>query len=465
MFHKILVANRGEIAVRIIRAAREMGIGTVAVFSEADRESLHVKLADEGVCIGPPPSTESYLSIPRVISACEVSNADAVHPGYGFLAENYRFAEACEGTGIVFIGPSADSIRRMGDKAAAKAAMRAGGVPTIPGSEGVLPTAEAALAEARAIGLPVLLKAKEGGGGKGMRVVREPDELAGAYATASAEAQAAFGNGELYLEKLIVNPRHIEVQLAGDARGHVVHFYERDCSVQRRHQKLIEESPSPVLKPALRRRLGEAAVKGATRIGYRSLGTMEFLLDADGHFYFMEMNTRLQVEHGVTELVTGEDLVKLQIRLAAGEALGVKQSEIVLTGHAIECRINAEDPRVGFRPSPGTASYFYPPGGPGVRMDTHVYPGYAIPPQYDSLIGKIVAHGRSREEAIARMRRALDELVVEGVATTAPFHREVMRDPAFLAGEYDTGFAEKIVARLVEEAKREARPAESGPAA
>jgi len=465
MFHKILVANRGEIAVRIIRAAREMGIGTVAVFSEADRESLHVKLADEGVCIGPPPSTESYLSIPRVISACEVSNADAVHPGYGFLAENYRFAEACEGTGIVFIGPSADSIRRMGDKAAAKAAMRAAGVPTIPGSEGVLPTAEAALAEARAIGLPVLLKAKEGGGGKGMRVVREPDELAGAYATASAEAQAAFGNGELYLEKLIVNPRHIEVQLAGDARGHVVHFYERDCSVQRRHQKLIEESPSPVLKPALRRRLGEAAVKGATRIGYRSLGTMEFLLDADGHFYFMEMNTRLQVEHGVTELVTGEDLVKLQIRLAAGEALGVKQSEIVLTGHAIECRINAEDPRVGFRPSPGTASYFYPPGGPGVRMDTHVYPGYAIPPQYDSLIGKIVAHGRSREEAIARMRRALDELVVEGVATTAPFHREVMRDPAFLAGEYDTGFAEKIVARLVEEAKREARPAESGPAA
>ena len=311
----------------------------------------------------------------------------------------------------------------------------------------------------------MLLKAKEGGGGKGMRVVREPDELAGAYATASAEAQAAFGNGELYLEKLIVNPRHIEVQLAGDARGHVVHFYERDCSVQRRHQKLIEESPSPVLKPALRRRLGEAAVKGATRIGYRSLGTMEFLLDADGHFYFMEMNTRLQVEHGVTELVTGEDLVKLQIRLAAGEALGVKQSEIVLTGHAIECRINAEDPRVGFRPSPGTASYFYPPGGPGVRMDTHVYPGYAIPPQYDSLIGKIVAHGRSREEAIARMRRALDELVVEGVATTAPFHREVMRDPAFLAGEYDTGFAEKIVARLVEEAKREARPAESGPAA
>jgi acetyl-CoA carboxylase biotin carboxylase subunit len=465
MFRKILVANRGEIAVRIIRAAREMGIGTVAVFSEADRESLHVKLADEAVCIGPPPSVESYLSIPRVISACEVSNADAVHPGYGFLAENYRFAEACEGTGIVFIGPSAESIRRMGDKAAAKAAMRAAGVPTIPGSEGVLPTAEAALAEARTIGFPVLLKAKEGGGGKGMRVVREPDELAGAFATASAEAQAAFGNGELYLEKLMVNPRHIEVQLAGDARGRVVHFYERDCSVQRRHQKLIEESPSPVLRPALRRRLGEAAVKGAARIGYRSLGTMEFLLDAEGHFYFMEMNTRLQVEHGVTEMVTGEDLVKLQIQLAAGEPLAMKQSEILLTGHAIECRINAEDPRLGFRPSPGTASYFYPPGGPGVRMDTHVYPGYAIPPQYDSLIGKVLAYGRSREEAIARMRRALDELVVEGIATTVPFHREVMRDPDFLSGAYDTGFAEKIVALLVEEAKHEARPAESGPAA
>jgi acetyl-CoA carboxylase, biotin carboxylase subunit len=461
MFRKILVANRGEIAVRIIRAARELGIGTVAVYSEADRESLHVKLADEAVCIGPPPSAESYLSIPTVISACEVSNADAVHPGYGFLAENYRFAEACEGTGIVFIGPSADSIRRMGDKSAAKAAMLAAGVPTIPGSEGVVPNPEVALAVARELGFPVLLKAREGGGGKGMRAVREPGDLAGAFATASAEAQAAFGNGELYLEKLILDPRHIEVQLAGDARGHVVHFFERDCSVQRRHQKLIEEAPSPRLKPALRRRLGDAAVRGAARIGYRSLGTMEFLLDGAGHFYFMEMNTRLQVEHGVSEMVTGEDLVKLQILLAAGEPLPAKQSEIVLSGHAIECRINAEDPLLGFRPSPGTATYFYPPGGPGVRMDTHVYPGYTIPPQYDSLLGKVLAHGRTREEALARMRGALDELLVEGIATTVPFHRAVLRDPDFLAGEYDTGLAEKVVARLLEEAKRETRPAES----
>jgi acetyl-CoA carboxylase biotin carboxylase subunit len=326
-------------------------------------------------------------------------------------------------------------------------------------------TPDAALELAQQTGFPVLLKAKEGGGGKGMRVVREANELAGAFATASAEAQAAFGNGELYLEKLLVNPRHIEVQLAGDAHGHVVHYYERDCSVQRRHQKLIEESPSPVLRPALRRRLGDAAVKGAARIGYRGLGTMEFLLDSGGRFYFMEMNTRLQVEHGVTELVTGEDLVKLQIALAAGEPLPTKQSEIALTGHAIECRINAEDPLLGFRPSPGTVSYFYPPGGPGVRVDTHVYPGYAIPPQYDSLMGKVMAYGRSREEALARMRRALDELLIEGVATTIPFHREVMRDPEFLAGEYDTGFAEKVVTRLVEQTKREPHPAESGPAA
>jgi len=465
VFRKVLVANRGEIAVRVIRTLEEMGIGSAAIYSEADRACRHVRYADEAYCIGPPLPSNSYLRIDAIVSLAKRIGAEAVHPGYGFLAENAAFAKACEDAGLVFIGPASGAIALLGDKMEARRTMSAAGIPVVPGGERPLADDDEIASEARRIGFPVMMKAAAGGGGKGMRVVREPDELAGAYATASAEAQAAFGNGELYLEKLIVNPRHIEVQLAGDARGHVVHFYERDCSVQRRHQKLIEESPSPVLKPALRRRLGEAAVKGATRIGYRSLGTMEFLLDADGHFYFMEMNTRLQVEHGVTELVTGEDLVKLQIRLAAGEALGVKQSEIVLTGHAIECRINAEDPRVGFRPSPGTASYFYPPGGPGVRMDTHVYPGYAIPPQYDSLIGKIVAHGRSREEAIARMRRALDELVVEGVATTAPFHREVMRDPAFLAGEYDTGFAEKIVARLVEEAKREARPAESGPAA
>ncbi len=458
MFDRILIANRGEIAVRVIRAAREMGLSTVAVFSDADRESLHVKLADEAVCIGPPASQGSYLSISTIISACQISNAGAVHPGYGFLAENYRFAEACEGTGIAFIGPPSSVIRRMGDKTAAKAAMREAGVPVIPGSEGVVPSAEEALTFAAEFGYPVLLKAKDGGGGKGMRVVREPAELPGAFAMAAAEAQAAFGCGDLYLEKFLLNPRHIEVQLAGDLKGRVVHFWERDCSVQRRHQKLIEESPSPALKDSTRRKLGEAAVRGAERLGYSSLGTMEFLLDAAGRFYFMEMNTRLQVEHGVTEAVTGHDLVKLQIELAQGEPLPMRQSGIRSTGHAIECRINAEDPQLGFRPSPGQITYFYPPGGPGVRVDTHVYPGYTIPQYYDSLIGKIITHGRTRTEAIQRMKRALDELIIEGVATTVPFHRRVMEAEAFLSGTYDTGFAETIVALLIEDMRREAAP-------
>jgi acetyl-CoA carboxylase biotin carboxylase subunit len=455
MFRKILVANRGEIAVRVIRAARELGIATVAVYSDADRESLHVKLADEAVCIGPPPSQLSYLSISNIISACEISDADAIHPGYGFLAENSRFAEACEGTGIVFIGPTSEAIRSMGDKAAAKAAMRAAGVPVTPGSDGVVATVDEALVIAKEMGYPVLLKAREGGGGKGMRVAQEPDALAAAFQMAAAEAQAAFGNGELYLEKYIVNPRHIEIQLAGDAAGRVVHFGERDCSIQRRHQKLVEECPSPALDDALRRQLGEAAARGAARIGYRSLGTMEFLLDADGHAYFMEMNTRLQVEHGVTEEVTGTDLVKLQILLALGERLPMRQEDIRMSGHAIECRINAEDPLKDFRPSPGEVTYFYPPGGPGVRVDTHVYPGYVIPPYYDSLMGKIVAVDRTRPAAIARMRRALDELVIEGVETTAPFHRQVMVDETFQAGTYDTSFAERVVAKLVAQAASE----------
>jgi acetyl-CoA carboxylase biotin carboxylase subunit len=449
MFRKILIANRGEIAVRVIRAARELGIRSVAVFSEADRESLPVKLADEAVCIGPPPSQESYLNIARIISACEIAGVDAVHPGYGFLSENFRFAEACEATGFTFIGPPPEVIRQMGDKSAAKAAMRAAGVPVTPGSDGPVASVEEARTLAEQIGYPVLLKARLGGGGKGMRVVREPGGLAAAYEMAAAEALSAFGDGDLYLEKLIVAPRHIEVQLAGDSHGRVVHFWERDCSVQRRHQKLIEEAPSPALDPAGRRQLGALAVRGAEEIGYRSLGTMEFLLDRDGSFYFMEMNTRLQVEHGVTEEVTGFDLVKLQILLAMGAPLPMHQARVRLSGHAIECRINAEDPEAGFRGCPGTVSYFYPPGGPGVRMDTHVYPGYAIPPNYDSLIGKIVARGKDRAEAIVRMKRALEELVVEGVATTAGFHSKVLDDEAFRRGAYDTGFVEGFLERAL----------------
>ncbi len=447
MYRKILVANRGEIAVRIIRAARELDVATVAVYSEADRDSLHVKLADEAICIGPASSRQSYLSITRIISACNISGAEAVHPGYGFLAENFRFAEACESSGIVFIGPPSHVIRRMGDKSAAKQAMKEAGVPVTPGSDGVVASPHEARELAEAIGYPVLLKAKEGGGGKGMRVVREGSELEAAFRMATAESEAAFGCGDLYLEKLILRPRHIEVQLAADRTGRVLHFFERDCSVQRRHQKLVEESPSPALDQAVRHKLGVDAVRGAEGIGYRSLGTMEFLLDVDGRFYFMEMNTRLQVEHPVTEAVTGIDLVKLQLELAAGERLPMRQEEVTLSGSAIECRINAEDPDHGFRPCPGDVHFFYQPGGPGVRMDTHVYAGYRISPHYDSLIGKLLVHGRDRPEAIARMRRALEELIIDGVATTSPFHAEVMVDPEFVSGRYDTRLAETILAR------------------
>jgi acetyl-CoA carboxylase, biotin carboxylase subunit len=447
MFRKILIANRGEIAVRILRAARELGITTVAVYSEADRDSLHVKLADEAVCIGPASSRQSYLSITRIISACEITDADAVHPGYGFLSENFRFAEACESSGLVFIGPPSHAIRRMGDKAAAKRAMREVGVPVTPGSDGIVASPGEARELATAVGYPVLLKAKDGGGGKGMRLVHEPGGLEAAFRMATAEAEAAFGCGDLYLEKYIVDPRHIELQLAGDSTGRVVHFCERDCSIQRRHQKLIEESPSPALDEETRLRLGSEAVRGAERIGYRSLGTMEFLLDADGHYYFMEMNTRLQVEHPVTEAVTGHDLVKLQIMLAAGEPLPMRQEEIRLTGHAIECRINAEDPDHGFRPCPGHVRFFHPPGGPGVRMDTHVYAGYTISPHYDSLLGKLITHGHDRAEAIQRMQRSLEELIVEGVATTASFQAAVMAHPDFQRGRYTTHFVEQFLGR------------------
>ncbi len=445
MFRKILVANRGEIAVRIIRAAHELGIATVAVYSDADRESLHVKLADEAVCIGPASSQQSYLNVTRIISACEITNADAVHPGYGFLAENHRFADACETSGFRFIGPRPEVIHKMGDKAKAKAAMRAAGVPVTPGSEGIVSSVAEAHRLAEDHGYPVLLKAKDGGGGKGMRLVHQPSQMAAAFRMASAEAAAAFGCGDLYLEKFIVNPRHIEVQLAGDAQGNVVHFFERDCSVQRRHQKLVEESPSPALDDERRRRLGAHAVAGAQAVGYSSLGTMEFLLDGDGNFYFMEMNARLQVEHPVTEEATGWDLVRLQIQLAAGEPLPMRQEEIVLSGCAIECRINAEDPEKNFRPCPGQVSFFYPPGGLGVRMDTHIYPGYRISPYYDSLIGKLIVRGPSRKEALRRMRRALMEVIVEGIETTIPFHLRVLENEAFCAGEYNTHLVEAML--------------------
>ncbi len=445
MFRKILIANRGEIAVRVIRAARELGIATVAVYSEADRDSLHVKLADEAVCIGPASSSGSYLNITRIISACEITNADAVHPGYGFLSENSRFAEACEDSGLNFIGPPSHVIRNVGDKSQAKTSMAEAGVPVIPGSDGPVPTPEKARELSDEIGYPVLLKAREGGGGKGMRLVYAPDEVESAFEMASAEASAAFGNGELYLEKFIVNPRHIEIQLAGDHSGRVVHFYERDCSVQRRHQKLIEESPSPALDARTRERLGAHAVRGASAIGYRNLGTMEFLLDDSGQFYFMEMNARLQVEHPVSEQVTGWDLVKLQIELASGELLPMKQEEIFLHGWAVECRINAEDVEHDFRPNPGKVSYFLAPGGFGVRMDSHLYSGYTISPYYDSLVGKLIVHGGTREEAISRMRRALNELVIDGIKTTIPFHVKVLNDPVFQNGDFDTSFVEELL--------------------
>jgi acetyl-CoA carboxylase, biotin carboxylase subunit len=445
MFRKILIANRGEIALRVIRACRELGIRTVAVFSEADRESLHVRFADEDVCIGPPPARESYLNIPRIIASAEITGADAIHPGYGFLAENAEFSEICEKSDITFIGPTPDQIRVMGDKAAARRTMREVGVPIVPGTDAIGDLEEAAAA-ADEIGFPVLIKAAAGGGGKGMRVARDADEFARQFNMARNEAGAAFNDDSVYLEKYLARPRHIEFQILGDRHGRIIHLGERDCSIQRRHQKLIEEAPSPALTPELRERMGEAAVRGAKSIDYIGAGTIEFLLDEDGSFYFMEMNTRIQVEHPVTEMCTGLDLIKEQIRAAAGLQISVPEGPVELRGHAIECRINAEDPERNFAPSPGTVSTFHPPGGPGVRLDTHVYTGYRVPPFYDSLLAKLIVHGSNRQEALARMRNALSSFVVEGVHTTIPFLLEVLEHPAFIAGEVDTKFLERLFA-------------------
>jgi acetyl-CoA carboxylase biotin carboxylase subunit len=443
VFRKVLIANRGEIALRVIRACRELGISTVAVYSEADRESLHVRFADEDVCIGPAPARDSYLNIPRIIAAAEVTGAEAIHPGYGFLAENAEFAEICERSAIVFIGPTADQIRTMGDKAMARRKMLEIGVPIVPGTDAIDDPA-AALDRAREIGFPVLIKAAAGGGGKGMRVAEDVDGFATQLQMAQNEARAAFGDPSVYLEKYLARPRHVEVQVLGDAHGRIMHLGERECSVQRRHQKLIEESPSPAVTPELRERMGEAAVRAARAIDYVSAGTIEFLLDEDGSFYFMEMNTRIQVEHPVTEQVTAVDLVKEQIRIAAGEPLSVPQHyNGRLRGHAIECRINAEDPQRNFAPSPGLITVFHAPGGPGVRVDTHAYAGYRVPPNYDSLVAKVITYAGSRREAIARMRFALESFVIEGIHTTAPFLLELMHDPDFVAGNVDTKFVER----------------------
>ena len=445
MFRKVLIANRGEIALRVIRACREMGIRTVAVYSQADRESLHVRFADEDVCIGPPQARDSYLNIPQIIAAAEVTGAEAIHPGYGFLAENAEFAEICERTDIAFIGPSAEHIRLMGDKAVARRTMADVGVPTVPGSDGAIEDPEVALNVAREIGFPVIIKAAAGGGGKGMRVGLDETSFEGQFQMAQNEARSAFGDPSVYLEKYLVKPRHIEIQVMGDKHGRIVHLGERECSIQRRHQKLIEEAPSPALTPELRAAMGEAATRGAKAIGYFSAGTVEFLLDEDGSFYFMEMNTRIQVEHPVTELVTGVDLVKEQIRIAAGEPLSIPE-DLQLRGHAIECRINAEDPARNFAPSPGTISIFHPPGGPGVRVDSHAYAGYVVPPYYDSLVGKVITFGCTRDEAIARMRIALDTLVIEGIHTTTSFLLELMQEPRYIANEVDTKFVERWMA-------------------
>lgn len=444
-FSKILIANRGEIALRILRTCEEMGIATVAVHSTIDRHALHVQLADEAVCIGDSPSSKSYLNIPNIIAAALTRNATAIHPGYGFLAENARFAEICADHQISFIGPTPDAIRAMGDKSTAKETMIRAGVPTVPGSEGLLMSDREAHAIAKEIGLPVMIKATAGGGGRGMRLVREEEDLTKLFLAAQGEAEAAFGNPGVYLEKFVERPRHIEFQILADSYGNVIHLGERDCSIQRRHQKLLEEAPSPALTPELREKMGMAAVMAAKSINYVGAGTVEFLLDASGAFYFMEMNTRIQVEHPVTEMITGLDLIAEQIRIAQGERLQLTQDQVVLKGHAIECRINAEDPDHNFRPQPGRISGYLPPGGPGVRMDSHVYTDYEIPPYYDSLIGKLIVWGPNREAAIRRMKRALRECAVTGVPTTIGFHQKILETPAFLKGDVYTNFVEQMM--------------------
>ena len=440
MFKKILIANRGEIALRVIRTCKEMGINTVAVYSTADKESLHVRFADEAVCIGPASSTESYLNIPNIIAAAEITNADAIHPGYGFLSENSKFSKICAENGLKFIGPSPDQINKMGDKSTAKATMKAAGVPCIPGSEGLLKDYEETEKLADEIGYPVMLKATAGGGGKGMRAVWSKGELRKAWESARQEAGASFGNDGMYMEKLIQEPRHIEIQVVGDSNGKACHLSERDCSIQRRHQKLTEETPSPFMTKELRDKMGKAAVKAAESLKYEGAGTIEFLVDKDRNFYFMEMNTRIQVEHPITEQVIDYDLIREQIKVAAGIPISGKNYEPQL--HSIECRINAEDPYNDFRPSPGRIETFHAPGGHGIRLDTHVYADYVIPPFYDSMIAKLITTAQTREEAIDKMRRALDEFVIEGVKTTIPFHRQLMDHPDYLAGNYTTKFME-----------------------
>lgn len=438
MFKKILIANRGEIALRVIRTCREMGIRTVAIYSTADQDSLHVRFADEAVCIGPPPSKASYLNIPSIIAAAEITNADAIHPGYGFLSENAEFSRICDEYQIKFIGPSPEMINKMGDKATAKATMQAAGVPTVPGSDGLVGTIDKGLTIAKEIGYPVILKATAGGGGKGMRIVHDPTGFKKAWDDAKRESGSAFGNDQLYLEKFVEEPRHIEIQIVGDHTGKACHLSERDCSIQRRHQKLVEETPSPFMTPELRDKMGNAAIMGAEAIGYEGAGTIEFLVDKHRNFYFMEMNTRIQVEHPITEEVTSYDLIKEQIKVAAG--VEISGNNYYPKMHAIECRINAEDPARDFRPSPGLITNLHMPGGHGVRIDSHIYAGYTIPPNYDSMIAKLIVSGQSREEAITRMSRALQEFIIEGIKTTIPFHIKLMNDPKFREGDFTTAF-------------------------
>ncbi len=449
MVKKVLIANRGEIALRVLRACRDLGIPAVVAYSEADRNSLPVRLADEAVCIGPPQSARSYNNIPAIISAARITGADAIHPGYGFLSENAYLADVCGHIGLTFIGPSSAAITKMGDKALARRLMGEAGLPLLPGSETPLPNARAAQGVARRLGYPLILKAAAGGGGRGMRVVRSDRELTTALPVAQAEAEAAFGNGDIYVEKFLEQPRHVEVQVIADGRGHIVAAGERECSLQRRHQKILEEAPAPNLAHGTRQNLYKAAIKGARAIGYSSVGTFEFLLARDGHFYFMEMNTRIQVEHPVTEVTTGIDLVKWQLRLAAGEPLTLQQKEIVARGHAIECRINAEDPERGFAPNAGQISQYVAPGGPGVRLDSHLFPGYVAPPYYDSLLAKLIVWGQDRREAIARASRALEEFVISGIKTTIPFHQGILRDGLFRHADLSTDFIPQYLERTV----------------
>jgi len=456
LFKKILIANRGEIAVRIIRACKELGIKTVAIFSDIERESLHVRLADESICIGPANPTHSYLNVPAILSAAEVTDAEAIHPGYGFLSENPNFAEACATSGITFIGPAPESIKIGGDKAKARQVMKRRGIPVVLGSDGPVISEDAAIKIAKKIGFPVIIKASAGGGGRGMRIVNEEEELSTAFQMAQRESLASFGSSEIYLEKYLPSIRHIEVQIISDGKGNVIHLGERDCSIQRRHQKLIEEAPSPVATEKFRKKIGELAVKAAKAMKYKNVGTIEFIVDHEQNIYFMEVNTRVQVEHPVTEEITGIDIIKEQIKIAAGLPLTYKQNQIKPYGHAIECRINAEDPEK-FIPSPGRITFFLPPGGPGVRVDTGAYTGWAVPSHYDSMIAKLIVHGKNREEAIAKMKRALDEFIIEGIKTTIAFHKKVLNHPDFIKGNFNTGFVERmnIQSAIAETAKPE----------